>query len=600
MRPHGTRKNCQGAYKISLYRLFFALALTIALILCTLTGWFLNRQSRSDYYHYLEQSAVSQKNISSLSVNVIVNAIGACTKGTEITRWVDSSTLPEFYFNAIAASRKIQAATTDILQVEYQVAVTPLNPRAYHGVITNMVLTGNRSLSIENYCAEHNLSSESYLQIVDHFQEKETPIVLPRYHSETGKLEEIQYIVKNTGKIHPYLFFITIPIDSLLQDTLAESFFLYNDSGVFALSQQGERQQERAREIYEQLMIDENNRDFSRLQILRGQHLMVTEIPYVGWHLVRHYPPLPLHVQGLLLFLVVVCACVALALTLSYYLVERLYHPVKELLEASVLPHKGLEQLHICYQEALRILDYRFLHAKSRLITYQEISSIDAVTYSYPLQMENRLIHCALEGKQEAIEIFETIIRDNIRDKDLSKETLQNLIYALIGTISRIFQEMKTIPQDFLGKDIDFRYLYNHWNDSAVFIEIKEILESIIQTVCKQENSRDQELLDKMLGYIYQNYSDDIMLNDLADYLNISPKYCGILFKQLSDNNFKDFLNRYRIDRSKEILEQDPSIKIVDLSAMVGFNSSNSFIRVFNKYVGITPKAYQDRMRESH
>lgn len=148
MRPHGTRKKCQGAYKISLYRLFFALALTIALILCTLTGWFLNRQSRSDYYHYLEQSAVSQKNISSLSVNVIVNAIGACTKGTEITRWVDSSTLPEFYFNAIAASRKIQAATTDILQVEYQVAVTPLNPRAYHGVITNMVLTGNRSLSI--------------------------------------------------------------------------------------------------------------------------------------------------------------------------------------------------------------------------------------------------------------------------------------------------------------------------------------------------------------------------------------------------------------------------------------------------------------------
>ena len=92
-------------------------------------------------------------------------------------------------------------------------------------------------------------------------------------------------------------------------------------------------------------MIDENNRDFSRLQILRGQHLMVTEIPYVGWHLVRHYPPLPLHVQGLLLFLVVVCACVALALTLSYYLVERLYHPVKELLEASVLPIKSGKQL---------------------------------------------------------------------------------------------------------------------------------------------------------------------------------------------------------------------------------------------------------------
>ena len=113
---------------------------------------------------------------------------------------------------------------------------------------------------------------------------------------------------------------------------------------------------------------------------------------------------------------------------------------------------------------------------------------------------------------------------------------------------------MKTSPEEFLGKKIDYRYLYNHWNDSAVFVEIKDILETIIQTVRQRENSRDQELLNKMLGYIYKNYSDDIMLNDLADYLNISPKYCGILFKQLSDNNFKDFLNRYRIERSKEIL----------------------------------------------
>ena len=260
--------------------------------------------------------------------------------------------------------------------------------------------------------------------------------------------------------------------------------------------------------------------------------------------------------------------------------------------------HSGIKQLHTCYQEALKILEFRFLHAKSRLITYREISSIDAVTYSYPLQTENKLIQCALEGKPETIEIFESIIRENIRDKDLSRETLQNLIYALIGTISRIFQEMKTSPEEFLGKKIDYRYLYNHWNDSAVFIEIKDILEAIIQTVRQRENSRDQELLNKMLGYIYKNYSDDIMLNDLADYLNISPKYCGILFKQLSDNNFKDFLNRYRIERSKEILTNHPSIKIVDLSAMVGFNSSNSFIRVFNKYVGITPKAYQDRVRQ--
>ena len=41
-----------------------------------------------------------------------------------------------------------------------------------------------------------------------------------------------------------------------------------------------------------------------------------------------------------------------------------------------------------------------------------------------------------------------------------------------------------------------------------------------------------------------------------------------------------------------EILDLNPNTKIKDLSAMVGFNSSTSFIRVFQKSVGVSPKVY--------
>ena len=204
-----------------------------------------------------------------------------------------------------------------------------------------------------------------------------------------------------------------------------------------------------------------------------------------------------------------------------------------------------------------------------------------------------------LDGKEEALELFDDVVRENIANKDLSKENLQNLIYAFIGTISRIFQELKTTPEVFLDDAVDYKYLYTHWNDSVIFLKLKNILSAVITKVQQRESSRDQDLLNQMLNYIYENYWADIMLNDLAEHLNISPKYCGILFKQLSDNNFKDFLNRYRIEKAKEILRDDPSIKIVDLSAMVGFNSSNSFIRVFSKYEGITPGAYVDRIQHS-
>ena len=95
-----------------------------------------------------------------------------------------------------------------------------------------------------------------------------------------------------------------------------------------------------------------------------------------------------------------------------------------------------------------------------------------------------------------------------------------------------------------------------------------------------------------MKQYIYANYAQDISLNDMAYALGISAKYCGNLFKRLSNDSFKNFLNSYRIQQAKRILEENPNIKVVDLSRQVGFNSSSSFIRVFGKYTGVTPGAY--------
>lgn len=258
--------------------------------------------------------------------------------------------------------------------------------------------------------------------------------------------------------------------------------------------------------------------------------------------------------------------------------------------------HPGIHSLHQCYRENLKVLEYRHLYANSKILTFEQIAAIDAVNCSYSLSTENRLVQNSIEGKPEALEIFDSIIRENIRDKDLSVETLQSLVYALIGTLNRIFQELKASPEEFIGKYIDFKYLYNHWNDSVTISALRSSIMLITEAVQKQNSSAEEKMLKDMREYIYANYSDDIMLNDMADYFNISPKYCGILFKQLSDNNFKDFLNRYRIEKAKEYLKEQPDIKIQDLCHMVGFNSSNSFTRVFSKYTGLTPTAYLERI----
>ena len=259
---------------------------------------------------------------------------------------------------------------------------------------------------------------------------------------------------------------------------------------------------------------------------------------------------------------------------------------------------KGLENINSSYRETLKIAEYLSMLPHDKIITYDSIASVDCTTYSYPLSTENKLISEVIAGQEKALDLFDELIRENLTQKRLSMEVLQNFVYTLIGTVNRIFQELKSSPEDFIGRPINYEYWYAHWGDSVTITAIKAVLSDVIAAKKQRSQTQDELLLTQMLDYIHENFRDNIMLNDLADQFNISPKYCGILFKQLSDNNFKDYLNRYRIEQAKKFIQERPSLKTKDLSVMTGFNSSNTFIRVFGKYTGTTPQRYAEQIIE--
>lgn len=260
---------------------------------------------------------------------------------------------------------------------------------------------------------------------------------------------------------------------------------------------------------------------------------------------------------------------------------------------------KGLENINSSYRETLKIAEYLSMLPHDKIITYDSIASVDCTTYSYPLSTENKLISEVIAGQEKALDLFDELIRENLTKKRLSMEVLQNFVYTLIGTVNRIFQELKSSPEDFIGRPINYEYWYAHWGDSVTITAIKAVLSDVIAAKKQRSQTQDELLLTQMLDYIHENFKDNIMLNDLADQFNISPKYCGILFKQLSDNNFKDYLNRYRIEQAKKLIQERPSMKTKDLSVMTGFNSSNTFIRVFGKYTGTTPQKYAEQIMEN-
>ena len=59
--------------------------------------------------------------------------------------------------------------------------------------------------------------------------------------------------------------------------------------------------------------------------------------------------------------------------------------------------------------------------------------------------------------------------------------------------------------------------------------------------------------------------------------------------------SFIEYINNFRIKKAKALLAE-PSVKINEISHMLGFENTNYFSRIFRKTTGITPSDYRERV----
>ncbi len=93
----------------------------------------------------------------------------------------------------------------------------------------------------------------------------------------------------------------------------------------------------------------------------------------------------------------------------------------------------------------------------------------------------------------------------------------------------------------------------------------------------------------------------ELNIKSVIKILGTNQKYLYQAISENSDSNFRNFVNRYRVDEAKKIIKQKMLMKeILNLSEIYfasGFNSSGSFYRAFKSLTGLTPKDYAAEIR---
>ena len=110
-------------------------------------------------------------------------------------------------------------------------------------------------------------------------------------------------------------------------------------------------------------------------------------------------------------------------------------------------------------------------------------------------------------------------------------------------------------------------------------------------------NSDKKDIL-KAKDYIEKHYMENLSLNVLAEEIHMNPYYFSSFFKKNTGENFKDYVNRVRVERAVPML-LSTDMKTYEIAEKAGFGDIRMFNTAFMKIYQETPGSYRKRVRES-
>lgn len=95
----------------------------------------------------------------------------------------------------------------------------------------------------------------------------------------------------------------------------------------------------------------------------------------------------------------------------------------------------------------------------------------------------------------------------------------------------------------------------------------------------------------KLMAY-FAEHTRDLNLKDISDEFLLSKDYFGKLFKRQMNENFNQFVLKYKMEYACYLLK-DTDDRIYEISDALGYKTTDYFSKLFKEYTGQTPAGYR-------
>lgn len=108
-----------------------------------------------------------------------------------------------------------------------------------------------------------------------------------------------------------------------------------------------------------------------------------------------------------------------------------------------------------------------------------------------------------------------------------------------------------------------------------------------------QKDHADKEILQAQ-HFIEKNYPEKIMVDELANKVNISRRNFERRFKQATNNTPVEYMQRVRIEAAKRCFEASKK-NVAEVMYDVGYTDTKAFRDLFKRITGLTPVEYRNK-----
>ena len=180
----------------------------------------------------------------------------------------------------------------------------------------------------------------------------------------------------------------------------------------------------------------------------------------------------------------------------------------------------------------------------------------------------------------------------------ITKEKIKKLASEIFNINEEVKFKQTVIKDFYLKKEfynmIKLIFKNDFKKEELFYLVIKELLQNYgdLKKYDFKENENISSLeTEKVLSYIHKNYNDNLSLDELAKVAGISKYYFIRLFTKYIGITPYQYLEIYRINKAKRMLQK--GIPIIDAAISNGFSDQSHFTNLLKKTIGITPKQYR-------